>query len=51
MRKQILIEADLPCVIMNRQDSCYSGVGFATLQVQLLVPEGFVEQAKSILQL
>jgi hypothetical protein len=36
---------------MNRQDSSYSGVGFASMEVQLLVPEDFVEKAKALLQL
>jgi len=51
MRKQILIDSEIPCVIMNRQDSSYSGVGFASMAVQLLVPEDFVENAKDLLQL
>ena len=51
MRKQILVDADVPCVILNRQDSSYSGVGFASMAVQLLVPEDFVENAKDLLQL
>jgi hypothetical protein len=51
MRKQILANSEIPCVIMNRQDSSYSGVGFASVEVQLLVPENFVEKAKSLLQL
>ncbi len=51
MRKQILANYEIPCVIMNRQDSSYSGVGFASVEVQLLVPENFVEKAKSLLQL
>jgi hypothetical protein len=51
MRKQILIESEIPCVIMNRQDSSYSGVGFASIEVQLLVSEDFVQKAKDLLQL
>jgi hypothetical protein len=51
MRKQIFIESQIPCVIMNRQDSSYSGVGFASIEVQLLVPEDFVQKAKDLLQL
>jgi len=51
MRKQILTDSEIPCVIMNRQDSSYSGVGFASLEVQLLVPKDFEEKAKSLLQL
>jgi len=36
---------------MNRQDSSYSGVGFASMAVELLVPADFVEKAKYLLQL
>ena len=51
MRRQILVNAEIPCVIFNRQDSSYSGVGFASIEVQLLVPKDFEEQAQSLLQL
>ena len=51
MRRQILVDAEIPCVILNRQDSSYSGVGFASIEVQLLVPKDFEEQAQSLLQL
>ena len=51
MRRQILVDAEIPCVILNRQDSSYSGVGFASLEVQLLVPKNFEEQAQTLLQL
>ena len=51
MRKQILIDSEIPCVIVNRQDSSYSGVGFASMAVELLVPADFVEKAKYLLQL
>ena len=51
MHKQILVDSDIPCVIMNRQDSSYSGVGFASMEVQLLVPEDFEDKAKALLQL
>ena len=51
MRRQILVDAEIPCVILNRQDSSYSGVGFASIEVQLLVPKDFQEQAQSLLQL
>jgi hypothetical protein len=51
MRKHILVDSDIPCVVMNRQDSSYSGVGFASMEVQLLVPKDFVEKAKALLQL
>ena len=51
MRKQILIDSEIPCVIMNRQDSSYSGVGFASMAAELLVPADFVEKAKYLLQL
>ena len=51
MRRQILVDAEIPCVILNRQDSSYSGVGFASIEVQLLVPQDFQEQAHSLLQL
>lgn len=51
MRRQILVDAEIPCVILNRQDSSYSGVGFASIEVQLLVPKDFQEQAQTLLQL
>ncbi len=51
MYKQILVNSDIPCVIMNRQDRSYSGVGFASMEVQLLVPKDFVEKATALLQL
>lgn len=51
MRRQILVDAEIPCVILNRQDSSYSGVGFASIEVQLLVPKDFEEQAQFLLQL
>ena len=51
MRRQILVDAEVPCVILNRQDSSYSGVGFASIEVQLLVPKDFEEQAQTLLQL
>ena len=51
MRRQILVNAEIPCVILNRQDSSYSGVGFASIEVQLLVPKDFEEQAQFLLQL
>ena len=51
MRRQILVDAEIPCVILNRQDSSYSGVGFASLEVQLLVPKNFEEQAQTLWQL
>ena len=51
MRRQILVDAEIPCVILNRQDSSYSGVGFASIEVQLMVPKDFEEQAQSLLQL
>ena len=51
MYKQLLFDSDIPCVIMNRQDSSYTGVGFASIEVQLLVPKDFVEKAKALLQL
>ena len=51
MRRQILVDAEIPCVILNRQDSSYSGVGFASIEVQLMVPKDFEEQAQFLLQL
>ncbi|MGY8917078.1 MAG: putative signal transducing protein [Flavobacteriales bacterium] len=51
MRKQILDDAQIPCVVLNRQDSSYSGIGFASIKVELLVPIEFIEKAKVILQL
>ena len=50
MRKTVLEEHDIPCVLNNSQSSSYAGVGFATGDVELLVPQEFVEKAKLILQ-
>ena len=50
MRKTVLEEHDIPCVLNNSQSSSYAGVGFATGDVELLVPQEFVEKAKSLLQ-
>jgi len=50
MRKTVLEEHDIPCVLNSSQSSSYAGVGFATGDVELLVPQEFVEKAKLILQ-
>ena len=49
MRKTLLEENDIPCVVVNRQCSSYSGVGFASVAVDLNVPEEFSEKAVEIL--
>ena len=49
MRKTLLEENDIPCVVVNMQCSIYSGVGFASVAVDLNVPEEFLEQAVEIL--
>ena len=49
MRKTLLEENDIPCVVVNGQCSSYSGVGFATVAVDLNVPEEFAERAQKIL--
>ena len=49
MRKTLLEENDIPCVIVNRQCSSYSGVGFASVEVDLNVPEEYAERASKIL--
>jgi len=50
MRKTLLEEHDIPCVLNNSQSTSYAGVGFASVEVELLVPKEFVEKAKSLLQ-
>jgi hypothetical protein len=50
MRKTVLEEHDIPCVLNNSQSTSYAGVGFASGDVELLVPQEFVEKAKSLLQ-
>ena len=49
IRKTLLEENDIPCVIVNRQCSSYSGVGFASVEVDLNVPEEYAERASKIL--
>jgi len=49
IRKAVLEEAGIPCVVLNRQDSSYVGVGFANVEVELLVPEEYLEKAVSLL--
>ena len=49
MRKTLLEENDIPCVIVNRQCSSYSGVGFASVEVDLNVPEEYAERACKLL--
>ena len=33
MRKTLLEESQIPCVVVNRQCSSYTGVGFASVEV------------------
>ena len=49
MRKTLLEDNDIPCVVVNRQCSSYSGIGFASLEVDLNVPQEYVEQTIKIL--
>jgi hypothetical protein len=49
MRKTLLEENDIPCVVVNRQCSSYSGVGFASVAVDLNIPEEYSEKAVKIL--
>jgi len=49
MRKILLEENDIPCVLVNRQCSSYSGVGFASVEVDLNIPEEYAERASKIL--
>lgn len=49
MRKTLLEENNIPCVVVNRQCSSYRGVGFATVEVDLNVPEEFSEKAFELL--
>ena len=49
MRKTLLEENDIPCVIVNRQCSSYRGVGFASVEVDLNVPEEDAERACKLL--
>jgi hypothetical protein len=49
MRKTLLEENEIPCVVVNGQCSSYSGVGFASADVDLNVPEEFAERALKIL--
>lgn len=41
---------DIPVVLMNKQDSSYVGMCFATRPVEIWVPESHEEQAKTCLQ-
>tara|TARA_B000000532_G_C18744058_1_gene352424 strand:- start:302 stop:511 length:210 start_codon:yes stop_codon:yes gene_type:complete len=50
MRKTLLEENQIPCVVVNRQCSSYTGVGFASLEVDLKVPEEFAEKASKLLE-
>ena len=49
MRKTLLEENNIPCVVVNRQCSSYSGVGFASAAVDLNVPEEYSDQASKVL--
>ena len=50
MRKTLLEENQIPCVVVNRQCSSYSGVGFASVEVDFKVPEEFAEKASKLLE-
>ena len=50
MRKTLLEENSIPCVVMNRQCSSYLGIGFASVDVDLKVPEEYVQKAADILE-
>ena len=50
MRKTLLEERQIPCVVVNRQCSSYTGVGFASLEVDLKVPEEFAKKASKLLE-
>tara|TARA_B100001564_G_scaffold248032_1_gene210539 strand:+ start:284 stop:493 length:210 start_codon:yes stop_codon:yes gene_type:complete len=50
MRKTLLEECQIPCVVVNRQSSSYIGVGFASVEVDLKVPEEFVDKASKLLE-
>jgi len=49
MRKAVLEEAGIPCVVLNRQDSSYIGVSFANVGIELLVPEEYLDRATTLL--
>ena len=50
MRKTLLEESQIPCVVVNKQCSSYTGVGFASVEVDLKVPEEFAEKASKLLE-
>ena len=50
MRKTLLEESQIPCVVVNRQCSSYTGVGFASVEVDLKVPEEFADKASKLLE-
>ena len=49
MRKILLEENNIPCVIVNKQCSSYIGVGFASREVDLNVPEEFSVRASNLI--
>ena len=49
MIKSLLEENQIPCIVINRQCSSYTGVGFASVEVNLQVPKDFVKQASALL--
>ena len=49
MLKSLLEENQIPCIVINRQCSSYTGVGFASVEVNLQVPEDYVKQASALL--
>ena len=50
MRKTLLEESQIPCVVVNRQCSSYTSVGFASVEVDLKVPEEFADKASKLLE-
>ena len=50
MRKTLLEESQIPCVVVNRQCRSYTGVGFASVEVDLKVTEKFAETASKLLE-
>ena len=50
MRKSLLEENKIPCVVINRQCSSYSGVGFASVEVNLQVPKDYMKRASDLLK-
>lgn len=45
LRKAILEENSIPFIVMDKQCSSYSGIGFASIEIELKVPAEYAEQA------